>query len=110
MHMLYVYDMAYMFCLAIENQKLEAGLYNCGTGVPVNQMEQMEAIRKVFCPADKQSEIIVLRDKKAGGGILFDIENAKAELGYEPQYDVVRMFEDFKEEMKYNRFAELRGK
>ena len=29
-------------------------------------------------------------------------------LGYEPQYDVVRMFEDFKEEMKYNRFAELR--
>ncbi len=108
--MLYVYDMAYMFCLAIENKTLEKGLYNCGTGVPVNQMEQMEAIRKVFCPPDKQSEIIVLREKKAGGGILFDVENAKKELGYEPQYDVVRMFEDFKEEMKYDRFAELRGK
>lgn len=108
--MLYVYDMAYMFCLAIENQKLEKGLYNCGTGIPVNQMQQMEAIRKVFCPPDKQSEIIVLSDKKAGGGILFDIQNAKDELGYEPQYDVVKMFEDFKEEMKYDRFAELRGK
>lgn len=108
--MLYVYDMAYMFCLTIENQTLEKGLYNCGTGVPVNQMEQMEAIRKVFCPPDKQSEIIVLKDKKSGGGILFDIENAKRDLGYEPQYDVVRMFEDFKEEMKHNRFVELRGR
>ena len=107
--MLYVYDMAQMFCLAIDNQELTTGLYNCGTGIPVNQMEQMEAIRKVFCPADKQSEIVVLWDKKAGGGILMDVENAKEELGYEPKYDVVRMFEDFKEEMKYDRFAELRG-
>ena len=107
--MLYVYDMAQMFCLAIDNTKLTTGLYNCGTGIPVNQMEQMEAIRKVFCPADKQSEIVVLWDKKAGGGILMDVENAKEELGYEPKYDVVRMFEDFKEEMKYDRFAELRG-
>lgn len=108
--MLYVDDMGLMFCLAIENQKLEQGFYNCGTGVPVNQMEQMEAIRDVFCPPDKQSEIVVLRDKKAGGGILMDVTNAKEELGYEPQYDVVKLFEAFKEEMKYDRFAELRGR
>ena len=37
-----------------------------------------------------------------------DITNAKKELGYEPQYDVHRLFEDYKEEMKVNRFAELR--
>jgi len=108
--MLYVYDMGQMFCLAIENQVLEKGFYNCGTGIPVTQTEQMEAIRTVFCPPDKQSEIIVLEDKIAGGGILMDVQNAKDELGYEPQYDVVKMFEDFKEEMKYDRFAELRGK
>ena len=108
--MLYVYDMAQMFCLAIDNNTLVKGLYNCGTGIPVNQMEQMEAIKKVFCPKDKQSEIIVLLDKKAGGGILMDVQNAKDELGYKPKYDVVKMFEDFKEEMKYDRFAELRGK
>lgn len=108
--MIYVYDMAYMLCLAIENKTLDKGLYNCGTGIPITLQEQMEAIIKVFCRPDKQSEIRVLSDKVAGGGILMDIQNAKNELGYEPQYDIVKMFEDFKEEMKYDRFAELRGK
>lgn len=107
--MLYVYDMAQMFCLAIENQNLTKGFYNCGTGIPVNQMEQMEAIRDVFCPKGEQSPIIVLEDKIAGGGILMDVQNAKDELGYEPRYNVKMMFEDFKKEMKLNRFAELRG-
>lgn len=108
--MLYVYDMALMFCLAITNPTLTTGFYNCGTGIPVTLMQQMEAIRTVFCPPDKQSEIVVLADKVAGGGILMNVDNAREELGYVPQYDVVRMFEDFKEEMKYDRFEELRGK
>ena len=108
--MLYVYDMAQMFCLAIENQTLTKGFYNCGTGIPVTLREQMEAIIKVFCPPGKPSEIVVRTDKVAGGGILMDVQNAREELGYEPKYDVVRMFEDFKEEMKYDRFVELRGR
>ncbi|MBO4926904.1 MAG: NAD(P)-dependent oxidoreductase [Clostridiales bacterium] len=108
--MLYVDDMGQMFCLAIENQVLQKGFYNCGTGIPVTLMEQMEAIIKVFCPEDKKSEIIVLRDKIAGGGILMNVDNAKEELGYEPKFDVVKLFESFKEEMKYDRFVELRGK
>ena len=70
----------------------------------------MEAIRDVFCPKDKVSEIICLEDKPAGGGLLMDVQNAKDELGYEPQYDVVKLFENFKEEMKVDRFLELRGK
>ena len=107
--MVHVYDVAQMFCKAIENKHLNKGFYNCGTGIPVNQIEQMEAIRKVFCPADKQSRIVVLEDKIAGGGILMDVQNAKDELGYEPKYDVVKLFENFKEEMKINRFIELRG-
>jgi UDP-glucose 4-epimerase len=37
-----------------------------------------------------------------------DIQNAKEELGYEPQYDCLRLFEDYREEMKINRFLELR--
>ena len=32
------------------------------------------------------------------------------ELGYEPKYDVVKLFENFKEEMKVDRILELRGK
>ena len=108
--MLYVYDMAYMLCLAMENKTLTKGLYNCGTGIPVTLQEQMEAIIDVFCPKDKKSKIKVLSDKIAGGGILMDVQNAYEELGYKPQYDVKRMFEDFKEEMKVDRFLELRGR
>lgn len=37
-----------------------------------------------------------------------DISNAKEELGYEPKYDVRALFEDYKEEMKLDRFKELR--
>ena len=37
-----------------------------------------------------------------------DVTNAKEELGYEPKYDVHKLFENYKEEMKVNRFAELR--
>ena len=48
-------------------------------------------------------------DKVAGGGFLMDVENAKVELGYEPKYDCRKLFEYFKEEMKVNRFKELRG-
>lgn len=108
--MLHVYDMSQMFCKAIEVENIEKGFYNCGTGIPVTLQEQMEAIRKVFCKKDKQSEIICLTDKVAGGGLLLDVQNAKEDLGYEPKYDVIRLFEDFKEEMKYDRFLELRGK
>ncbi|MCD7815749.1 MAG: NAD(P)-dependent oxidoreductase [Bacteroides sp.] len=108
--MMYVYDMAQMFCKAIEVDGISKGFYNCGTGIPVTLQEQMEAIIKVFSPKDKPSEIICLTDKTAGGGLLMDVQNAKDELGYKPVYDVVKMFESFKEEMAVDRFLELRGK
>ena len=38
-----------------------------------------------------------------------DVENAKAELGYEPQYTCLKLFEDYKKEMEVDRFKELRG-
>lgn len=106
--MMYVDDMGQMFCKAIEVNNITKGFYNCGTGIPVTLRQQMEAIKKVFCPADKQSEIVCLEDKVAGGGLLMDVQNAKDELGYEPKYDVVKLFEAFKAEMAVDRFAELR--
>ena len=108
--MLHVYDIAQMFCKAIEVQSIDKGFYNCGTGIPVTLQQQVEAIREVFCPEDKKSEIVFLKDKPAGGGMLMDVRNAKEELGYEPVYDVRKLFEDFKKEMQIDRFIELRGK
>ena len=101
--MVHVYDCAQMICKAVEVDR-EEGFYNVGTGKPVTLKEQIETIIKVFSPKDHPSEIIYCPEKPAGGGFLMDVENAKEELGYEPQYDCLKLFEDYKKEMEINRF------
>lgn len=105
--MVHVYDCAQMLCKAIEVEK-EGGFYNVGTGIPVTLEEQIETIIEVFSPKENPSTIIYRPDLKSGGGFLMDVGNAKSELGYIPQYDCKKLFEDFKEEMKIDRFKELR--
>lgn len=107
--MVHVYDCAQMICKAVEANR-ETGFYNVGTGVPVTLKQQIEAIIQVFSPKDCPSEIVYCPEKPCGGGFLMDVENAKEELGYNPKYDVVALFENYKEEMGVNRFAELRMK
>ena len=107
--MVHVYDCAQMICKAVEVNR-EEGFYNVGTGKPVTLKEQIETIIKVFSPKDHPSEIIYCPEKPAGGGFLMDVQNAKEELGYEPQYDCLKLFEDYKKEMEINRFEELRRK
>ena len=107
--MVHVYDCAQMICKAIIANRDE-GFYNVGTGVPVSLQEQIETIIKVFSPKESPSKIIYRPEKKAGGGFLMDVTNAKTELGYEPQYNCLKLFEDYKKEMAINRFAELRLK
>ncbi len=106
--MVHVYDCAQMLCKACLVQK-EHGIYNVGTGIPVTLEEQCQAIIDVFSPKDKPS-IIEYHPGKSGGGFLMDITNAKEELGYEPVYDVHKLFEDYKYEETLNRFISLRGK
>lgn len=106
--MLHVYDMGQMFCKAALADR-EKGFYNCGTGIPVTLKQELDAIIQVFSPPDHPSDIIYLPDKPSGGAILLDVQNAKEELGYEPQYDISKLFEDFKSEMALKRFIELRG-
>ena len=107
--MVHVYDCAQMICRAI-NVDRDTGFYNVGTGIPVTLKEQIETIIDVFSPEGKRSEIVYRPDKKAGGGSLMDVSNAVEELGYRPEYDCRRLFEDYKAEMQINRFGELRGK
>lgn len=106
--MVYVDDCAQMLCKAVEAD-LQHGIYNVGTGIPVTLKEQIETIIDVFSPEGKRSEIIYKPEKKAGGGFLMNIDNAKRELGYEPQYNCRKLFEAYYEEMKADRFRELRG-
>lgn len=105
--MVHVYDFAQMLCKAVLVNR-EKGFYNVGTGIPVTLEQQIRTIVDVFSPKDNPSIITYAPEKESGGGCLMNVDNAKEELGYEPQYDVRKLFENFKEEMEKNRFLELR--
>lgn len=105
--MVHVNDFSQMLCRAVEVDRDE-GFYNVGTGIPVTLEEQIKTIVDIFSPKDRRSEIVYRSEKISGGGFLMDISNAKKELGYVPQYDCRKLFEDYKKEMKLNRFKELR--
>lgn len=107
--MVHVNDFSQMLCKAVEVKK-EEGFYNIGTGIPITLEEQIKTIVEVFSPKDNPSPIIYSPEKPSTGGFLMDIENAKSDLGYVPQYDCKKLFEDYKKEMELNRFAELRLK
>lgn len=107
--MVHVYDFSQMLCRAVLVDKNE-GIYNIGTGNPISLQEQVQTIIDVFSPKENPSKIEYIPGKASGGGFLMDIESAKNELGYVPQYDCRALFEDYKKEMQINRFAELRLK
>lgn len=104
--MVYVDDFAQMLCLAVLADR-DAGMYNVGTGIPVTLEEEIKTIIDVFGDKNK-SKIIYKPEKKSGGGFLMDIQNAKDELGYEPQYDCKKLLETYKKEMSENKYTELR--
>ena len=106
--MVHVYDFSQMLCKAALVDR-EEGFYNIGTGKPVTQLEQCQAIIDVFSPKDNPSTIKFIPTNSAGVGYFkMDIQNAIDELGYEPQYDVHKLYEQYKEEMKIDRFMEFR--
>lgn len=105
--MVHVNDFSQMLCKAVEVDRKE-GFYNVGTGIPVTLEEQIRTIVSVFSPQEHPSQIIYRPDKPSTGGFLMDINNAKEELGYEPQYDCRKLLEDYKKEMELNKFKELR--
>lgn len=102
----YVKDFAQMIYKAILSDK-EGGTYNVGTGKAISLEEQIKGIIEVFSPKGKVSTIIPCSDKPDSRSFVMDIENAKADLGYEPRYSYKEYLQDFKKEMELDRFAEL---
>ena len=100
---IYVKDLCQMIFKSLFVQ-LQTGVYNAGTGVKTTMREPIEGIVKVFSPKDKPSKIIECPEKKDCDDFVMDIENAKKELGYEPKYDYISYLEDYKKEMKQNKF------
>jgi len=103
----YVRDFCQMLCKAILVDR-DCGFYNVGTGTAVTLKDQIEGIIEVFSPKDKKSIIISCPEKPDSREFIMDISNARAELGYEPQYYYLDYLRDFKKEMELNRFKELR--
>lgn len=86
---------------------VDGGTYNVGTGKKTTLREQIEGMVKVFSPEDKPSKIIEYPDKPSFTSFVMDIEPARKDLGYEPEYDYIAYLEDYKREMKENRFDGL---
>jgi UDP-glucose 4-epimerase len=103
----YVKDFNQMLNKAIESD-LKKGFYNVATGIPTTLEEQIRGVVEVFSPDNNPSEIIYRPEKPSQNSYLYDIENAKKELGYEPQFSYIAMLEDMKKEMNGNRFDHLK--
>ncbi len=104
--MVYVKDYCQMLYKALFAD-VDGGLYNVGTGVKTTLREQIEGMVKVFAPKDKKVNIIECPQKATFTSFVMDIEDAKRDLGYEPEYDYISYLEDYKKEAKLNRFEKL---
>jgi len=104
----YVKDFNQMITKAIESN-LAKGFYNVAFGSPTTLDEQVKGIIDVFSPKENPSKIIYCYEKRSQDSYLYDIENSKVELGYQPEYSYIKMLEDMKNEMNGNRFDHLVG-
>jgi UDP-glucose 4-epimerase len=102
----YVQDFNQMLEQAI-NVKQEKGFYNVATGKPTTLEEQIRGVVQVFSPKEKPSEIVYRPEKPNQNSYLYDISNAREELGYEPKYNYIQMLDDMKKEMNGKRFDHL---
>lgn len=104
--MVYVKDFNQMFVKAIDSD-LPKGFYNVAAGKATTLEEQIKGVIEVFSPKDNPSKIVYRPEKPSQNSYLYDIENARQELGYEPKYSYIEMLEDMKKEMEGNRFEHL---
>lgn len=103
---LYVKDLCQMMCKAIF-AKVNGGTYNVGTGIKTTLKEQIEGMIQVFSSENKKSNIIYKPDSSGFTSFVMDIENAKEDLGYEPEYTYLKYLEDYKKEQELKRFDSL---
>ena len=87
----------------------DGGTYNVGTGVKTSLADQVKMIIDVFCDPKKKSNIVYRPEMPNGFDYVMDISAARRELGYEPEFGFREYLEDFKAEMKSDRFAGIDG-
>lgn len=102
--MVYVKDLCQEFYKACFVDR-DYGFYNIGTGVGITLLDQIKGMIEVF-GGEKKSNILFTPEKPNAPQYIMNIDNARSELGYEPQYDYISMLRDMKKEREINRFEE----
>ncbi len=103
---LYVKDLCQMMYKALFAD-VNGGVYNAGTGVKTTLRQQIEGMIDVFSPGNCKSSIIPKPEGAGFTSFVMDIQNAREELGYEPEYTYKKYLEDYKLEREQKRFNEL---
>jgi nucleoside-diphosphate-sugar epimerase len=94
-------------CLSAPNP--DSGMYNVGTGVGVSMENQVLGIINVFCPQKNKSVVTYDVTKPDTTEYIFDISKTSRNLGYVPVFSYIDYLNDFKNEMKSQRFVKLWG-
>lgn len=103
---LYIKDLCKMMFLSLF-ANVNGGTYNAGTGVKTTLKQQIQGIIDVFSPNPGRTKIIEIPGGDAFTSFVMDIDNARTELGYEPEYTYIKYLKDYKKEQALKRFDSL---
>ena len=106
---LYIKDLCKMMYLSLF-ANLSGGIYNAGTGIKTTLLQQIQGIIHVFSPDPEKTKIITIPGEASFTSFVMDIENARKELGYEPEFTYIKYLEDYKKEQALKRFDSILGK
>ena len=103
---IYIKDFCQMMYKALF-AAVDGGTYCAGTGVHTTLQQQLEGFIKVFAPKGSSPKIIYRPDMPTCVDFVMDIENAKKDLGYQPEYDYISYLEDYKKEESSGRWENI---
>lgn len=107
MDLIYIKDFCQLAERALFSRNEHGGSYNVGTGVLTPLEQFVKCIIEVYSPEDSKSEIVYRPEKHDCVNYFMNVDKAKKDLGYSPEYDPMRFLEDYKKEMEDDRFAEF---
>ena len=105
MDLIYVKDFCQMVWRQLFADVDKSGMYNVGTGRMTSLDELVSTIIEVFAKDTSTSKKVYRPEKHDCVNYFMNVDKARKNLGYEPQYGPRELFEDYKREMELNRFA-----
>ncbi|MBQ7991134.1 MAG: NAD(P)-dependent oxidoreductase, partial [Oscillospiraceae bacterium] len=65
---------------------------------------QIQGIIEVFAPEPTKTKIVEIPTAASFTSFVMDIDNAREDLGYEPEFTYIKYLEDYKKEQELKRF------